>query len=134
MDTLSDAGEIKAWAVLPNHYHLLISVSNLKNAIGALGKLHGVTSRRWNKEENEQGRKCWHRVADRKIRNANHYYATLNYIHHNPVKHNLVKKWDEWHFSSAEQFLQDAGRDQALKIWTHYPVFDYGKGWDDDKF
>jgi REP-associated tyrosine transposase len=134
LDILSDVGEIKAWVVLPNHYHILISVPDLKDTIRALGRVHGITSREWNKEDNEEGRKCWHRVADRKIRNANHHYATLNYIHHNPVKHNLVKKWNEWHFSSAAQFLKDAGRDQALKIWTQYPLLEYGKGWDEDDF
>ncbi len=131
LDFLPALGTLKAWCVLPNHYHLLMRIEDLKDAAKELGKLHGKISFDWNKEDNLQGRKCWHRIADRKIRNADHYYATLNYIHNNPVKHEYVKKWDEWSYSSAKQFLEEAGREQALRIWMQYPVFNYGKGWDD---
>ena len=117
--------------VLPNHYHLLIKTAELKETLIELGRLHGRTAFEWNKKDNMAGRKCWHRVADRKIRNSDHYYATLNYIHNNPVKHGYVDKWDKWFFSSAKQFLKEVGREQALKIWIQYPLFDYGKGWDD---
>jgi len=131
LDFLPALGTLKAWCVLPNHYHLLMRIEDLKNAAKELGKLHGKISFDWNKEDNLQGRKCWYRVADRKIRNADHYYATLNYIHNNPVKHGYVNKWDEWSYSSAKQFLEEAGREQALRIWRQYPVFNYGKGLDD---
>jgi putative transposase len=131
LDFLPSLATLKAWCVLPNHYHLLVEVEELKNVIRELGKLHGKTSFNWNKEDNSQGRKCWYRIADRKIRNADHYYATLNYIHNNPVKHEYVKNWNEWNYSSAKQFLDEVGRDKALKIWRQYPLFNYGKGWDD---
>lgn len=131
LDFLPALGNLKAWCVLPNHYHLLIEIKELKSVIIGLGKLHGRTSLIWNREDNFKGRHCWYRTADRKIRNANHYYATLNYIHNNPVRHKYVKKWDEWTYSSAKQFLTEAGHDEALRIWEQYPLLDYGKGWDD---
>ncbi len=130
LSLLSDMGEVKSWCVLPNHYHILISLKDLKSVTKELGKLHGRTSYKWNKEENLQGRQCWCKVSDRKIRSDKHHYATLNYIHHNPVKHGYVKKWDEWDFSSAKQYLEEVGRDQALKIWSQYPLFNYGDKWD----
>ena len=131
LDTVLDVAEVKAWCVLPNHYHILVELSDLVAIVKVLGHIHGVTSFEWNKEDGVKGRKCWHGVCDRKIRNANHYYATLNYIHNNPVKHGCVEKWPDWQFSSARQFLEESGREQALSIWTQYPLFDYGKGWDD---
>ena len=131
LNDVAEVAEIKAWCVLPNHYHILVDLSDLLVVIKILGHLHGATSFEWNKEDGVRGRKCWHGVADRKIRSDSHYYATLNYIHNNPVKHRYVKKWMEWPYSSARQFLKESGRDQALSIWTQYPLFDYGKGWDD---
>jgi putative transposase len=128
---LESENTVKAWCILPNHYHLLIDVEDLKKTLSNLGKFHGKLSFLWNKEEDKQGRKCWHGVADRKIRNADHYYATLNYIHHNPVKHKYVRKWNDWKYSSAKQFLEEVGKESALKLWIQYPVLDYGKGWDD---
>jgi len=41
------ADEIIAWVVLPNHYHILISVQALDSVSAALKQLHGVTSREW---------------------------------------------------------------------------------------
>ena len=64
------------------------------------------------------------------MRNADHFWSTVNYIHHNPVKHGYVDQWLEWPFSSASDFLDSIGREQAMELWRKYPILDYGKGWD----
>jgi len=69
--------------------------------------------------------------ADRVMRSERHYWATLNYIHHNPVHHGYVERWPDWPWSSASGFLEQLGRDEAEQIWLEYPIEDYGKGWDD---
>jgi putative transposase len=120
-----------AWCVLPNHYHVLIRLSDIKETITLLGMLHGSTSFRWNAEETARGRKVWHSVSDRGMRNGDHFWATLNYIHHNPVKHGYVDRWTDWPFSSAGDYLEEVGREQAVEIWKSFPLYDYGKGWDD---
>ncbi len=120
-----------AWCVLPNHYHILVHCTDLKAAVSALGRLHGRTSFEWNGEENARGRQVWHSVSDRAMRGSDHFWATVNYVHHNPVKHGYVATWTDWPFSSATGFLEEVGRDQAIAIWKAYPVLDYGKGWDD---
>lgn len=53
----------------------------------------------------------------------------MNYIHHHPVKHGLVQKWQEWPFSSAREYLDRVGREKARDIWFKYPVKDYGNDW-----
>jgi putative transposase len=55
----------------------------------------------------------------------------MNYIHHNPVHHGYVKKWTDWPYTSAHEFLKAVGREKAAEIWCKYPPLDYGKGWDD---
>lgn len=119
-----------AWCVLPNHYHVLVKTSELKSLVAALARLHGGTSFLWNKEENMRGRQVWHGVSDRAMRSDSHFWATMNYIHHNPVKHGYVTSWDEWPFSSAVGYLDGVGRKEAAEIWKRYPILDYGKGWD----
>jgi putative transposase len=132
LETLNEAGaKVHAWCVLPNHYHLLADVPDLKQVLTSLGRLHGRTSHRWNGEDGERGRKVWCALADRLIRGEAHFWATLNYIHHNPVKHGWVEQWLEWPFSSAEAHLGAVGREEALRLWRLYPVLDYGAGWDD---
>lgn len=126
-----NCSRIWAWCVLPNHYHLQVECNDLKILLKALGLLHGKTSRQWNLEESTVGRTCWHRCMDRAMRSDRHKWATLNYVHHNPVKHGYVEKWTDWPWSSADQYLEDIGAEAATKVWKEYPVLDYGKGWDD---
>jgi putative transposase len=130
-DKLSD--QIDAWCILPNHYHALIRASAVKATLHALGKLHGRTSYQWNGEEKTRGRKTWHNAVERAIRSERHFWATMNYVHHQPVHHHYVEKWQDWPYSSAGQFLQSIGEDEACEIWKKYPILDYGKGWDDDR-
>ncbi len=82
-------------------------------------------------EENYRGRKVWYNSVDRYIRNDRHFWTTMNYVHHNPVHHGYVKKWQEWSFSSAIDFLKKVGREKAKEIWLNYTLLDYGKGRDD---
>jgi putative transposase len=121
---------IHAWCVLPNHYHILVELDDLKDGLVRIGRLHGRTSFLWNREDNTRGRQCWHACADRRIRSSAHFHAARNYIHHNPVKHGYVTKWEEWPFSSAATYLDEVGREEALDLWERYPVHDMGKGWD----
>lgn len=121
--------EVYCWCVLSNHYHLL-----LKTEIGqlsdSLSKLHRGTSIQWNKEDATPGRKVWHRFSDRAIRSGSHFWATVNYINSNPVKHGYVKKADQWDCSSIHDHLESFGRNKLVEIWNNYPLNDYGKGWD----
>jgi putative transposase len=123
--------EPAAWCVLPNHYHALVRATELKPLVQKLGRLHGRTSFDWNKQEQVVGRKVWHGVADRAMRSDGHFWATINYIHHNPVKHGYVQKWEEWPFSSATDYLNELGRTEAARVWNEFPILDYGKDWDD---
>jgi putative transposase len=123
--------ELMAWCVLPNHYHLLAKTRSLKQLKQELGRLHGRTAREWNQAEQMAGRTIWHRCADRAMRSERHYWATVNYIHNNPVHHGYVAQWTDWPFSSAHEYLESIGREKAREIWLEHPVLDYGAGWDD---
>jgi len=123
--------EIYAWCVLPNHYHMLVSTKDVLPLLREIGQFHGRTSHDWNGQDGKRGRKVWHRCAERRIRTERHFWATLNYIHHNPVRHQYVKRWQDWPYSSACEFLDQVGRTQAELIWRQYPILNFGKGWDE---
>lgn len=129
-DVLEACGETRAWVVLPNHYHALVFAENVKSLRFSLGRLHGRTSFRWNGEDEQRGRKVWHASAETAIKSDGHFWATMNYIHQNPIKHGYANKWEEWPWSSAREYLAIMGRERAREIWTSYPVHDYGKDWD----
>jgi putative transposase len=123
--------DIRAWAVLSNHYHLLVQVIDFDALGGIFRSVHGPTARQWNLEDDALGRKVWYRFADRAIRSEGHYYTTLNYIHYNPVKHGGVQSPYDWAESSVHWYREHHGRDWLRDLWVRYPLRDYGRGWDD---
>lgn len=65
------------------------------------------------------------------IKSPDHYYATLNYVHHNLVRHRYTAKWADWPWSSAADYLAETSPDEARRRWSTYPIDHYGTGWDD---
>ena len=132
LETCRDFGVILyAWCVLPNHYHILIQTDKIREFQSIrLGKFHGITSFQWNSEENERGRKVWYKSFERPMKSNRHFWASLNYIHNNAVHHGYVKKWQDWAYSSANNFMKKFGRERTLEIWNEYPILDYCKDWD----
>ena len=120
-----------AWCILPNHYHPLLQTDKIREfQREGLGKFHGGSSFRWNGEDNLRGRKIWYKSFERPMKSNRHFWASLNYIHHNPVKHGYVARWQDWAFSSAGNYLENVGKQKAVEIWREFPILDYGKDWD----
>ena len=133
LDKLTEIhAEVFGWVVLANHYHILIGVSSLDAVSAALKKLHGTTSREWNVADDLTGRRqVWYHFSDRKIRNTQHFYRALNYIHFNPVKHGYVSSVYDWPWSSVQNYLDIQGRDWLREQWRQYEPDQMGEGWDD---
>ena len=121
---------IHAWCVLPNHYHALLETAGILDVLADLGRMHGRLSYDWNGEEQTRGRQVWCGAVERYMRNDAHFWATINYVHNNPVHHGYVQRWQDWPFSSAGEYLAQMGHGEAARIWKQYPVLDYGRGWD----
>ena len=120
---------IYAFCILPNHYHVLSRV-DLNLFRQWIGKLNNGTSTQWNREDNRRGRRVWYRFSDRGIRNEDHFYATLNYIHYNPVKHKHATYIDEWRCSSIHAYLEQYGHETMIELAERYPLYHYGDNWD----
>lgn len=121
---------IHGWCVLPNHYHLVVKSERIKELRRGLGLFHGRSSFVWNGEDQHRGRQVWYNCFERPIESVRHFWATLNYVHHNPVHHGYVQRWQNWPWSSATLFLESVGKTKAEAIWKEYPVLDFGKKWD----
>ena len=121
---------IHAWVVLPNHYHVLASVADTEAALHSLGQLHGRTAFAWNGADGKRDRKVWCGAEETRMKSERHFWASMNYIHHNPVKHGYVTHWTDWPFSSAAAYLQTVGRERAEAIWREYDISDMGADWD----
>lgn len=123
---------IYAWALLPNHYHALVLTEDFPALMHALGRLHGRSSRQWNREDDATGRKVWFNALERAINGDAHHIRAIHYVFHNPVKHGHVARWEEWKWSSAGDYLERIGREEAARRWKEYPLLDFGHGWDEE--
>jgi putative transposase len=126
--------DLFAWVVLPNHYHVLVSIQSLDDLSVTLKHLQGTTSREWHMEDNLTGKgRVWYKFADTYIRNNSHFKVACNYIHYNPVKHGYVSDSYDWPWSSLQIYYEDRGKNFLQEEWHAYkPPDDFGKGWDDD--
>ena len=94
-----DSYQLIAWCIMPNHAHVLIRQTNVpmcefvriwkgSSAI-EINRLHERSGKLWERE-----------YFDRAIRDESHFYRSVKYIHHNPVKAGLCKEPEDWTFSS----------------------------------
>lgn len=99
--------ELEAWAVMPTHYHFVSrapdNAASLKMLIQGL---HSITAKFINAVDKTPGRQVWYNYWDSCITYEHSYYARLNYVHSNPVKHGLVENAEDYPFCSYSWFLK----------------------------
>lgn len=124
--------EIIAWVVLSNHYHYLARApeESAENLPKFAASYHKFTAIQWNREDNAPGRKVWWNYWDTCMRSERDYLARLNYVHWNPVKHGIVRRMEDYAWSSYRAFLAEQAA-EIRRIEAAYP-FDGVKGVSDD--
>jgi putative transposase len=112
--------EVFAWVVMPEHVHLLCRPPKDVRLDRVLVSMKmSVTQRvlpRWkvlnapilSKVTDATGRpRFWQKGGgfDRNVRDEREFSKEVKYIHHNPVKRQLVKRPDEWPWSSVRWWM-----------------------------
>jgi putative transposase len=97
---------LEAWAVFSNHYHFVAhSPANSDDGATSLTKFlahfHSRSAAWLNSREEKPGRKIWHNFWETKLTKPNSYFARLNYVHQNAIKHGLVPVADQYPWCSA---------------------------------
>lgn len=103
--------QLQAWAVFSNHYHFIaLSPPDPINLPKMLAHLHADTARAVNRRDDVTGRKVWFNYWDTHLTYQKSYYARLNYVHGNPVRHGLVADAEAYRWCSASWFGEQAER------------------------
>ena len=117
--------ELIAWVLLDNHYHVILK-SGIGKTLGSfINNLHSNSARVLNKLSSKIGRQVWYQYWDRCIRSEKDFYVRLNYIHHNPVKHKLVSKMEDYNWSSYNEYVKRYGIDWINDCFQNYPIIDF---------
>ena len=90
-----------AWCIMPNHVHVLIKqVEN--SSLGEIVKHWKGSSAHQINHALERAGPFWAEdYFDRVIRDEEHFWNAISYIHKNPVRAGLVKEPTDWPFSSV---------------------------------
>lgn len=125
---------IYAWAVLDNHYHLLIGLfgnnnnefhsnqrfefnsshhevnyynKKTKNSlIEFIRKIHKDSARNINNIDKVKNRRIWYQYWDRIVRSEKNFYSYINYIHLNPIKHRKINYFGNLKRYKHSSYLQ----------------------------
>jgi REP element-mobilizing transposase RayT len=92
---------ILAFAVMPDHLHLLVSPIVPNELPGIIQGIKSVSSHRINSRMGSRGPRWQQSYYDRAIRNELQLFQTIDYIHRNPVEAHLSATAEEFEFSSA---------------------------------
>ena len=110
---------LEAWSVFSNHYHFV--GHSLKDAASLkpfLTHLHADTARELNRQTGHADRQVWHNFWETKLTYEKSYFARLNYVHQNPVKHGLVERANQYRWCSAGWFERTAQPAQVKTIYS----------------
>lgn len=89
------------WCIMPNHVHVLVRLMENQTLAGIVKSWKGGSAIEINRILQRKGT-LWQRdYYDRYVRDMDHLYNCIAYIHHNPVKAGLCDKPEDWPFSSA---------------------------------
>ena len=113
--------QIEAWAVFSNHYHFVAQsppTENTGDSLSAmLTRLHSKTALWINRLDQTVGRQVWHNYWDTRLTYQPSYFARLNYVHQNPVKHGLVSVASQYPWCSAGWFERTASAAKVKSIY-----------------
>ncbi len=95
---------LTVWVFLPDHWHAIIyppypvSLSPVMSAIKVSSMIAINHARR------DKGELWQERFFDHALRTVKDYWETVEYIHMNPVRRGLVKRPEQWKWSSFPEY------------------------------
>ena len=110
--------QLEAWAVFSNHYHFVgHALPGATPLSDLLLELHRSTGLHVNELDRASGRQVWFNYWDTQLTYERSYYARLNYVHQNAVKHGLVTVANQYRWCSAGWLERTATPAQVKTIY-----------------
>ncbi len=101
---LSNISDILSYCLMPNHYHLILKLktNDLSCAMHKLALSYVVS---FNRAYGQKGHLFQGTYQRKHITDLSYLLHLSRYIHLNPVKARLVKKAEQWDYSSYQDYV-----------------------------
>ena len=99
--------KIVAYCIMDNHAHFLVNIDEIKSLSKAMHTINCLYARYYNyTKDGRRGYVFKDRFVSEPITSKRYFINCIKYIHMNPVKARIVKKCEEYKFSSYNIFKQ----------------------------
>jgi putative transposase len=126
------AAELKsivfAWAIMDNHYHILLELTNGSSLSRLINLIHGRSSRHINILDKIKSRKVWYSYWDTCVRREDDFYIRMNYIHNNPIKHKCIQQYCDlakYKYTSYPYYRKIKGQEWIDDVFRKYSIIDF---------
>tara|TARA_R110002051_G_C8667091_1_gene489851 strand:+ start:371 stop:943 length:573 start_codon:yes stop_codon:yes gene_type:complete len=96
-----------AYCLIPNHFHFLVRVKEIQKdaqIVKSFSNFLNCYAKAFNKSIGRNGGLFQRKFKRKLIDDEDYLSRIILYIHLNPIKHGLVKKVNEWKYSSFEAY------------------------------
>ena len=94
---------------MSNHYHLLVQTTEW-DLSRCMGQINGVYTQRYNRRNRHDGQLFRGRYKSILIDNDNYLTVLVRYIHHNPLRAEMVSRLEDYTWSSHEGYLSKSSQ------------------------
>lgn len=94
---------ILGFTIMPNHYHLVLGLGEIKTLSDAIAGVNKYTARRINEYLGKRGAFWEEGFYDHVLRDREDFDRVLTYTHWNPVRSGLVDVPETWPYSTANE-------------------------------
>jgi len=100
---------IISYCIMSNHAHILIYRNEKSNISDFMKSINISYAKYFNKTESRVGYVFRNRFSSEEINNIEYLYNCIGYIHNNPVKAGIVKKIQNYKYSSYNDYINFTG-------------------------
>jgi putative transposase len=115
---------ILGYCVMPNHWHMVVwpREGEDRQVSEFLRWLTVTHTQRWHAQHHTAGSGHLYqgRFKSFPVESDEHFYTVLRYVERNPVRSNLVKRAQDWRWSSLRRSTK--GDDQARQLLAAWPI------------
>jgi len=97
----TDGHELTRWVIMPNHIHMLLKIRSDISLASVIRFFKARTGKQANNLLGSSGRFWFPEFFDRYMRDSAHLSRVITYIDENPLRAGLVKRPEDWRFSSV---------------------------------